>query len=159
MDIFGDTDPTKMPPHFFYRSLKKNYSTAVRADVEKQNYVTCPRHWYFDATYRCVDCNEVFVFSADEQRYWFEELQFFVDAFPVRCLACRQNARQVKQLRQEYDQLVDGVLQPTTDGARKSRVLELLNSMIEAGGQLSAGMLENRRVLQSQLQRRQSDPE
>jgi hypothetical protein len=37
MSGFGSDDPRAMPAHFFYRSLRVNYETAVRSNSDKQN--------------------------------------------------------------------------------------------------------------------------
>lgn len=89
----GDTDPKKMPAHFWVGLRSMNYGTAVRAEVKKQNYTVCPRHWYIDATFRCVDCKQDFVFSASEQKCWYEQRRFYVDSKPIRCVACRKEER------------------------------------------------------------------
>ena len=100
MDVFGNTHPAKMPVHFFYGALKLDYGSAVRADISKQNYTVCPRHWYVDATFKCVECGSEFVFTSEEQRFWFEDLKFFVDSQAKRCPACRKKGRVQKRSAQ-----------------------------------------------------------
>jgi len=80
MDVFGDTDPKKMPLHLFRGAVSIDYGTAVRADVSKQDYTVCPRHRYIDATFKCIDCGNDFLFSTDEQRFWYEQRRFYVDS-------------------------------------------------------------------------------
>ena len=94
-DLFGDTDPKKMPAHLWGHVRTMDYSTAVRADTAKQNYTVCPRNWYIDAVYRCRDCGEDFVFSVTEQRYWYEQRRFFIESRPVRCVKCRKKEAQL----------------------------------------------------------------
>ena len=86
-----------MPAHFFY-SARVDYSTAVRADISKQNYSVCPRHWYLNAETICTDCSEPFIFSASEQKFWYEDLYFWVDSFPNQCPNCRKNRRDAKTI-------------------------------------------------------------
>lgn len=81
-----------MPAHLFH-SARVDHSTAVRADISKQNDSVCPRHWYVDAEITCTDCNEPFVFSASEQKFWYEDLHFRVDSFPKQCPPCRKTRR------------------------------------------------------------------
>jgi hypothetical protein len=97
----GDTDPKKMPPHFFDGAVSIDYDSAVRADISKQGYTVCPRHWYIDATFKCVDCGKGFQFSVDEQRFWYEQRRFFVDSKPIRCAACRKKERVRKAAAQQ----------------------------------------------------------
>jgi len=96
MSGFGNDDPRKMPAHFFYRSLRVDYETAVQADTDKQNCSICPRYWYVDTTFRCDRCGAEFSFSAAEQRAWYEDYGFWVDSRPRHCLACRQDLRTLK---------------------------------------------------------------
>lgn len=106
MDYFGSTDPREMPGHFFSGSIHKDYSRARRADVSKQNFSVCPRHWYFDVTFVCEDCEQNFVWLAEEQKLWFEDYGHYVDAQATRCKPCRFLLRRIKELRKEYDQVV-----------------------------------------------------
>ena len=76
MDILGDTDARRMPPHFFPGAISIQYGTAVRSDISKQNYAVCPRHWYIEATFKCQDCGSDFSFSVEEQRFWYEKRRF-----------------------------------------------------------------------------------
>ncbi len=92
-DQFGKSNPRKMPAHLFHDALKLNYDSAQRADTSKQAFTVCPRHWYIDATFRCVDCGCEFVFSREEQKFWYEERKFYVDSQPNRCAACRKKGR------------------------------------------------------------------
>lgn len=101
MDVFGKIDPKKMPLHLFYGAVSIDYATAVRADVSKQNYTVCPRHWYIDVTFRCEDCGKTFLFSADEQGVWYERRRFYVDSKPTRCPACRKKERDRKATSQK----------------------------------------------------------
>src|SRR5918994_4394206 len=99
MSSFGSEDPRDMPPHFFLAAFRVDYATAVRAKTADQNCSICPRYWYVDAAFRCSRCGAEFVFSAAEQRVWYEEYGFWVDARPKHCLACRRALRQLKAAR------------------------------------------------------------
>jgi hypothetical protein len=90
---FGEHDPKKMPAHLFHAAVQVDYASAVRADITKQDFTVCPRHWYIDATFKCVDCGSEFPFSAKEQFFWYEERRFFVDSLPKRCALCRKKER------------------------------------------------------------------
>ena len=101
MDISGSTKPQKMPLHFFHGAVSLDYSTAVRADITKQDYSVCPRHWYIDAVFKCADCGAEFLFSAKEQHFWYEERRFYVDSYPKRCPDCRKKERVRKATAQK----------------------------------------------------------
>lgn len=152
-DSFGDTDPRKMPGHLFSGARHLDYSTAVRADISKQNFSVCPRHWYVDAAFRCSRCGKSFVFKTDEQKFWYEELKFWIGCVPRECAKCRKELRELKALQQEYDRDISTAILKSTSGARKERLLAVIDA-IEAGGlTLAEKVTENRRILLSQIQK------
>jgi hypothetical protein len=128
MDIFGSTDPKGMPVHLFWNALHIDYTTAVRATVAAQDYSVCPRNWYIDARFRCNACDTEFVWSADEQRVWFEVYRFYVDSRPTLCRDCRAKRRDAIQLRKEYDALVSTARSGGT-GEQKQRVVEIVDDL------------------------------
>ena len=93
MDSFGSGDPARMPRHLFRDAVSVIFESAERADITRQNYTVCPRHWYVDAIFRCADCGTEFHFPASEQQFWYEELKFYVDSLPRRCPGCRKKER------------------------------------------------------------------
>ena len=152
-DSFGDSDPRKMPSHLFWGTPHLDYSTAVRADVTQQNYCVCPRHWYIDAAFECSRCGQSFLFKADEQKFWYEELKFWIDSKPRECAKCRKELRALKALKQEYDREIASALGKRTSLEQKERLVALLEA-IEAGGvTLAEKTLENRRVLLTQIEK------
>lgn len=77
---------------------------AVRGDVRRQSYCPMchvPRYFYVDQDRRCVQCGEDFVFSAREQKYWYESLHFHFDSVAIRCPRCRGRRRTEKALREQ----------------------------------------------------------
>ncbi len=64
--------------------------SAIAADISRQDYCAFPRGYYVDLLKTCRDCERPFLFFAQEQRYWYEELGFYIDADCVRCVECRQ---------------------------------------------------------------------
>ena len=155
MTDFGRNDPREMPLHFFYGSLRRDYSSAVRADVEKQNCSICPRYWYVDAVFPCRRCGDEFIFSAAEQRVWYEDYGFWVDAVPAHCLSCRRTLRELKSARQEYDQTVTRVLD-AGDIEAKRRLAAVIDLLYELGGELPARINETRRRLAKHISKRNS---
>lgn len=151
MFSFGEDDPREMPAHFFFRALRINHETAVRADVGKQNCSICPRYWYVDAIFPCERCGAEFTFSAGEQRAWYEEYGFWVDSLPRHCLPCRRDLRTLKAARQEYDRSVAHVLLHG-DIASKQRLALVIDQLYELGGELPPRINENRRRLASELE-------
>jgi len=150
VDIFGSTSPAKMPSHFFWGVERLAYETAVRADIDRQNYSVAPRYWYIDAEVVCDSCGTQFVFSASEQEKWYETYRFYVDSFPRKCITCRRTARHIRHLRQEYDANITKALS-THDKDLKKTVVEIINALEECGSTLQHKIEENRDLLLKQL--------
>ena len=53
---------------------------------------------------KCRDCQRGFIFFAVEQKYWFEDLGFYVDADCVRCPECRKAEHLVHSVFSRYTQ-------------------------------------------------------
>jgi Probable zinc-ribbon domain len=155
MSDFGRDDPHEMPAHFFYRSVRVDYGSAVRATPERQNCSVCPRHWYVDMIFPCDRCGGEFAFTAAEQRVWYEEYGFWIDSLPKHCLECRRELRELKAARRDYDRWVEQALQ-TDDLELKNRLANVIDELYELGGELPARVNEKRRRLARQIAR--SDP-
>lgn len=152
-DSFGDTDPRLMPAHLFWDCLHLDYSSAVRADITRQNYTVCPRHWYISATFKCEKCGNSFEFTAEEQRFWYEDLQFFIESVPRHCTACRKNLRLLKSLHKEYDARIGSALS-SDDLAEKRRLITIIDGISEASSGLPTQIGQKRRALERQISRR-----
>ncbi len=77
---------------------------AVEGNVSRQVYCPLchtPRYYYLDQNRKCVQCNEPFTFSATEQKYWYESLQFNFYSVAVRCPKCRKRRRNEKALHNQ----------------------------------------------------------
>lgn len=148
--LFGENNPKRMPSHLFFGSRRKDYSTAQRADISKQNYSVCPRHWYMDATFICRDCREEFTFTASEQRFWYEDRHFWIDSLPTRCIPCRKDQRARLNLRNRYDSLIATAL-GACPPERKKEVVAIIDELEAAEDEIPEKMKQNRTVLYAQL--------
>jgi hypothetical protein len=81
-------------------------ATAVVAHVARQRQATLPVTHYFDAKRSCRKCGRPFLFFAEEQKYWYEELQFPLEADCLECAPCRKDEQQLRVIRQKYDALL-----------------------------------------------------
>ncbi len=152
MDIFGVTHSKKMPEHFFFGALAVHHQTAVRANVEKQNYSVCPRHWYVDADFNCQRCGRDFTWTAEEQKAWFEDYSFWVDSQPRHCITCRGDIRRLVDLRKEYDATVAAARDRGTLD-QKSRIVAIVSELQQAFGKLPEKMTETMGLFQRQVAR------
>ena len=93
--------------HLHWHSPAKSRiaNTAVPADLDAQTPATVPVTHYFDVERTCVDCHRRFLFFADEQKHWYEELGFPLEADCVRCVECRKQAQGDARVLQRYEQL------------------------------------------------------
>jgi len=78
--------------------------SAILADPSKQNCTVLPRLYYVDMKKTCRDCGRYFIFFAEEQRHWYEDLKFFVDSDCVRCPDCRRADRTLRRRFDRYSQ-------------------------------------------------------
>lgn len=81
-------------------------NTAIVADVERQTWQCCdPVTHYFDLAQICSDCKRWFIFFAEEQKYWYEELGFRLESGCIRCVECRKKEQGIAWVRQTYERL------------------------------------------------------
>ena len=72
---------------------------AIVSDPNKMNYTVSPNYLaYFDKKIKCHTCKEDFIFSSQEQQYWFEVLSFWHDSYPTKCPTCRKEIREQKAI-------------------------------------------------------------
>ncbi|MGB7343241.1 MAG: zinc-ribbon domain containing protein [Pirellulaceae bacterium] len=82
-------------------------NTAVTATTCNQRDAIYPVTHYYDVKRCCVDCGRMFIFFAEEQRYWYEVLRFKLDADCKRCVPCRIVHRSTCYLREQYERLLE----------------------------------------------------
>ena len=150
--VFGENNPQEMPVHLFFGAHQIHYDSAIRADILKQNYSVCPRHWYIDAVFGCRDCKKDFIFTANEQKFWYEERQFWIDSQPKRCPSCRKSERRRRALRKQYDTMIKNVLGRCSLD-KKKEVVEIIDELELMGEIFSERMKLNRNTLLAQLKK------
>lgn len=80
--------------------------TAVSADLSRQSPATLAVTHYFDVVRQCRSCGRKFLFFAEEQKHWYEELKFPLEADCLRCPACRRAEHQLRATRDRYVHLL-----------------------------------------------------
>ncbi|MDR1661305.1 MAG: zinc-ribbon domain-containing protein, partial [Azoarcus sp.] len=53
-------------------------------------------YYYADLPFTCKDCGKECVWRAEDQKWWYEEMQGLLDATAVRCRTCRIKERERK---------------------------------------------------------------
>lgn len=102
--------------------------TAVRADPLVQRTMNPLLH-YYDLDKVCADCHRRFIFFALEQKHWYEELGFPLDAKCLRCPECRKREQRFARLRKRYDVL----LKKDRSWADSIELADVTLSLVESG--------------------------
>jgi hypothetical protein len=70
----------------------------IKADLSKQapNNSYSPQLFYEDREFVCRDCGAKCVWTAEQQRLWYEEWGGPVQSTAVRCRSCRQKVQREK---------------------------------------------------------------
>src|SRR5688572_3192510 len=70
----------------------------IEADLSKQapNNSYSPPLYYEDRAFKCRDCGAECVWTAEQQRLWYEQWGGAVQSTAVRCRSCRQKVRRAK---------------------------------------------------------------
>jgi hypothetical protein len=105
-------------------------NTAIKADVDRQKFRSVPKAHYFDERRVCRDCRRKFIFFAEEQKYWYEEIGFPIEATAVRCVECRNIQQGIGRLASRYVELM-GWPNRTTEQSLEMAACCL--SLIESG--------------------------
>lgn len=95
-------------PAFQHWKLKRNRyvpNTAVEANLDRQTPAAMALSHYFDLRKVCCDCKRPFLFFAEEQKHWFEDLGFGLDSDCVRCVPCRKKEQGIARKRERYEEL------------------------------------------------------
>lgn len=76
----------------------------IKADLSKQvpNNSYSPPLYYDDVKFICRDCGVESVWTADQQRLWYEQWGGAVQSTAVRCRGCRQNLRREKLTQRRH---------------------------------------------------------
>jgi hypothetical protein len=115
---------------------------AVRGDVRKQNLCfAChaPQYFYVDQHKVCIQCGQDFVFSADEQKFWFETLGFYGTSVAIRCQDCRRKKRSENSLNQQIAIAKKGLKKNSKDPAL---LLDLAEAIVLFHMKTGQGKLE-----------------
>lgn len=79
---------------------------ALRADPSRQTFggFRGPFFAYWDQARTCGECGGPYVFTAAEQRTWYEERRLLVKVVPVACPPCRRRRAEAGRARRELAQ-------------------------------------------------------
>ena len=69
--------------------------------VSENTYGIEPKY-YYDVVYTCLDCRQKVIWSAEEQKYWYEELGKNTNSKAVRCQICRCHIQAIKEEQKRH---------------------------------------------------------
>ncbi len=94
---------------------------------------------YVPMTTRCRSCEVDFVFSASEQRYWYEQLKFLVQSKPVRCATCRRSKREHARQQTELTRIMK-----TLDERDPAQLARAATALLAVGSRRQAALFLRR---------------
>jgi hypothetical protein len=65
------------------------------------------RGYYVDQPFRCKDCAKDEVWTAEQQKWWYEVAKGYVYSSPTRCRACRRKERWAQTETQHHEVMAD----------------------------------------------------
>lgn len=84
---------------------------AVAADVSQQvqiNTYSPPKTFYVDIPFKCCDCGSGEVWTAKQQKWFYEVAKGSLHATAVRCRDCRNQLKDKKELQRQQMQAQEG---------------------------------------------------
>ncbi|WDD99951.1 zinc-ribbon domain containing protein [Thalassomonas actiniarum] len=66
------------------------------------NTYSSPPDYYYDEEYKCVDCGKNEIWTAEQQKFWYEELGKTINSFAVRCQVCRAHIQALKAQQKRH---------------------------------------------------------
>ncbi len=104
--------------------------TAIPADIAAQKPMMFQFTHYYDVDRKCLDCGRRFIFFAEEQKFWYETLQFYGGVNCLHCIVCRKKRQHLDRARLDYQELKG------LEHLNPAQTLQLIESgitLIEAG--------------------------
>lgn len=93
MSDSNDKAPTLLPPHLPGGTPPRGAILADAARLAHINtYGNLPAY-YIDYHFQCADCGSHETWTAEQQKWYYEEAKGHIWAVAVRCRACRQKNR------------------------------------------------------------------
>ena len=69
--------------------------------VNENTYGAAPEY-YYDVIYTCLDCKKEVMWSAKDQKYWYEELGKNINSKAIRCQICRCHIQAIKEEQKRH---------------------------------------------------------
>jgi hypothetical protein len=79
----------------------QGYLPVDASRLNQGNSYSLPPRFYTDRPFSCVDCGIAEVWSAEDQKWWYEEIGAYFFSTAIRCRTCRAAERERKQKARE----------------------------------------------------------
>ena len=126
-------DPKDGDPGVFlhwYAGKFRFPGTAILADLSRQTPATYAVTHYYDFEEVCRGCGRSFIFFAEEQKFWYEDLRLPLEVQPVRCVPCRAEERGLVRGKSRYDTLLG---KPDRSAEEDAALVDVALTLIENG--------------------------
>ncbi len=77
------------------KALPQNAILANHEELKHNNTCGLPEY-YVDVLYTCCDCGSKEIWTAKQQKWWYEIAKGNIDSCAIRCYGCRKKIRDVK---------------------------------------------------------------
>ncbi|WP_182345208.1 MULTISPECIES: zinc-ribbon domain containing protein [Comamonas] len=107
---------------------------ALAADVQRLELIHGAPFWlpgyYVDISYRCCDCGAACVWTAQDQKWWYEQVQGSLYASASRCKDCRARHRAWRQSHCDAAEMaaLRALWRARPDASARARVYAALQS-------------------------------
>ena len=78
------------------KDRKKKRLPVDASRLNMGNTYSSPPEYYYDIEVTCRDCGKIEVWTAAQQKWWYEDVGAYFFATAVRCRACRGIERERK---------------------------------------------------------------
>ena len=82
---------------------------AVSANHAKLTHFYLSGYWpeyYLDKRFHCIDCGSLELWTARQQKWWYEEAKGDMHSRAVRCLHCRKHLQALKEAQRRHMEAV-----------------------------------------------------
>lgn len=69
--------------------------------INENTYGAAPEY-YYDLLYACLDCRKEVMWSAKDQKYWYEALGKNTNLKAIRCQICRCHIQAIKEEQKRH---------------------------------------------------------
>jgi len=96
---------------------------SIMANPEKQNYTgfVFPYLVYFDIERICKACKSEYIYTKEEQRFWYEDISGFVWSRASKCIDCRKLDQSYRRINTKLSYLINCL-----DESDKDSLIEII---------------------------------